>query len=73
MLSYCETLLFPVGIYLFKVNNKNTRKRCEISSKLTKNFSKKGRLQNLADSDIHLSSCEESDFSGSEADSDAEL
>ena len=23
------------NIYLFKVNNKNTRKRCEISSKLT--------------------------------------
>ena len=26
---------FPVGIYMFKVNNKNTRKRCEIWSKLT--------------------------------------
>ena len=24
-----------VGIYLFKVNNRNTRKRCEIRSKLT--------------------------------------
>ena len=73
MLSYCETILFPIGIYLFKVSNKNTRKRCEISPKLTKNLSKKGRLQNLSDSDIHLSSCEESDFSGSDADSDAEL
>ena len=25
----------PAYIYLFKVNNKNTRKRCEIYSKLT--------------------------------------
>ena len=25
----------PAGIYLLKVNNKNTRTRCEISSKLT--------------------------------------
>ena len=25
----------PVGIYLLKVNNRNTRKRCEIGSKLT--------------------------------------
>ena len=25
----------PGGIYLFKVNNRNTRKRCEICSKLT--------------------------------------
>ena len=28
-------LYFPPGIYLLKVNNKNTRKRCEICSKLT--------------------------------------
>ena len=55
--------------YLFKVNIKNTRKQCEISPKLTKNLPKKGRLQDLSDSDIHSSSCEESDFS----DSDAEL
>ena len=27
---------YPVGIYLLKVNNKNTRTRCEICSKLTK-------------------------------------
>ena len=73
MLSYCETILFPVGIYLFKVNNKNTRKRCEISPKLTKNLPKKGRLQDLSNSDNHSSSCEESDFSGSNADSDPEL
>ena len=26
---------FPPNIYLFKVSNKNTRKRCEICSKLT--------------------------------------
>ena len=34
--TYCETILFPVGIYLFKVNNKITRKWCEICPKLTK-------------------------------------
>ena len=27
--------LFPVNIYLFKVNNRRTRKMCEICSKLT--------------------------------------
>ena len=73
MLSYCETILFPIGIYLFKVNNKNTRKQCEISPKLTRNLPKKVYLQALSNSDIHSSSCEESDFSGSDADSDAEL
>ena len=73
MLSYCETILFPFGIYLFKVNNKNTLKRCEISPKLTKNLPKKGHLQDLFDVDIHSSSCEESDFGGSDVDSDAEL
>ena len=26
---------FPVGIYLFKFNNRNTRTRCEVCSKLT--------------------------------------
>ena len=72
MLSYCETILFPVGIYLFKVNNKNTRKRCEISSKLTKKLPVKCGLQDISDSDIHSSSCEESDFTGSDADRDAE-
>ena len=73
MLSYYETILFPVGIYLFKVNNKNTRKWCEISPKLKKNLPKKLRLQDLCDSDIHSSFCEGSDFSGSDADSDVEL
>ena len=29
------TMSYPVGIYMFKVNNRNTRTRCEISSKLT--------------------------------------
>ena len=28
-------MLFPASIYLFKVNNKNARKRCEICSKIT--------------------------------------
>ena len=27
--------LNPAGIYMFKVNNRNTRTRCEICSKLT--------------------------------------
>ena len=27
--------VYPANIYLFKVNNRNTRKRCEICSKLT--------------------------------------
>ena len=73
MLSYCETILFPFGIYLFKVNNKNTRKRCEVSPKLTKNLPKKVRLQDLSDSDIHSSSCEEGDFSSSDANSGVKL
>ena len=30
-------LSFPAGIYLLKVNNRNTRTRCEICSKLTIN------------------------------------
>ena len=73
VLSYCETILFPVSIYLFKFNNKNARKCCETSPKLTKNLPKKGRLQDLSKPDIHSSSCEDSDFTGSDVDSDAEL
>ena len=73
MLSYCETILFPVGIYMFKVNNKSSGKPCEISKRLTKNLPKKGCLQDFSNSDIHSSFCEESDFSGSDANSDAEL
>ena len=34
--TYIETILFPVGIYLFKVNYKITRKRWEKCPKLTK-------------------------------------
>ena len=26
---------YPANVYLFKVNNRNIRKRCKISSKLT--------------------------------------
>ena len=33
--------LFPANIYLFKVNNRNTRKTCEIYSKLTIKTSKR--------------------------------
>ena len=73
MLSYCQTILFPVGINLFKVNNKNTRKRREISPKLTKTLPKNGRQQDLFHLDIHSSSYEESDVSGSDADTDAEF
>ena len=29
------SIIYPVGIYLLKVNNRNSRIRCEISSKLT--------------------------------------
>ena len=65
-------MLFPLGIYLFKINNKNIRKRYEICPELTKNLPKKGCLQDLSNLDIHSSSCDESDFSGSDADSDAE-
>ena len=32
----------PVNIYLFKVNNRNTRKRCKISSKLTIKIPERG-------------------------------
>ena len=32
----CETtVISPVGIYLFKVDNRNTRTSCEICSKVT--------------------------------------
>ena len=32
---YLQNHNFPVNIYLFKVNNRNSRKSCEICSKLT--------------------------------------
>ena len=34
-LGPCQTSIIPVGIYLLKLNNRNTRTRCEICSKLT--------------------------------------
>ena len=34
---YILSVTIPDGIYLFKVNNRNTRTRCEICSKLTIN------------------------------------
>ena len=36
LLFQARKLNFPANIYLFKVNNRNTRKRCEICSKLAK-------------------------------------
>ena len=30
-----QLCIFPAGIYLFKVNNRNTRARCETCSKFT--------------------------------------
>ena len=37
--KFCEKqtnfITFPVGNYMLKVNNRNTRERCEICSKLT--------------------------------------
>ena len=35
--TFTSTVTSPSGIYLFKVNNRNTRTRCEICSKLTIN------------------------------------
>ena len=32
---YCERTVYPAGNYMFKVNNRNTKTRCEICSKLT--------------------------------------
>ena len=32
-----KDIVYPAGIYLLKVNNRNTRTRCEICSKLTIN------------------------------------
>ena len=36
-----NTPLLSTGNYMFKVNNRNTRTRCEICSKLTKKISKR--------------------------------
>ena len=35
MLKAYFSIVHPVGIYLLKVNNRHTRTRCEICSKLT--------------------------------------
>ena len=35
VIDYFDRVLNPANIYLFKVNNRNTRKRCEICSTLT--------------------------------------
>ena len=35
MMKNAFYFMFPVGIYLLKVNNRNARARCEICSKLT--------------------------------------
>ena len=35
VISYLLVTTNPAGIYLLKVNNRNTRTRCEICSKLT--------------------------------------
>ena len=34
-LRFTDKIYFPANIYLFKVNNRNRRKKCEICSKLT--------------------------------------
>ena len=38
--------VIPANIYLFKINNRNTRKRCEMFSKLTRKTPER-RLKNL--------------------------
>ena len=36
MLIYSENILFPVGIYLLKLNNRSTRRQCDPCPKLIK-------------------------------------
>ena len=38
-----QFIILPAGIYMLKVNNKNTRTRCEICSKLTINIPERRR------------------------------
>ena len=38
---------FPANIYLFKVNNTNTKKKCEIYSKLTMKTQKRHRWRSF--------------------------
>ena len=73
VLIYGETILYPIVIYLFKVNKKISRKWCEISTKFSKNLPKRGGLQDIFDLHSHSSICGESDFSGNDAGSDVEL
>ena len=40
VLIYKETILLPVGIYLLKVKNIDTRNQCKICSKLTKKYTR---------------------------------
>ena len=35
-LGPCQVCMIPTSIYMFKINNRYTRKRCEVYSKLTK-------------------------------------
>ena len=35
LLTHLRQIFFPTNIYLVKVNNRNTKKKCEICSKLT--------------------------------------
>ena len=39
---------FPAGIYLLKVNNRNTRTKCEICSKLTVKIPERRREKEVA-------------------------
>ena len=40
-----KLLAKPANIYLFKVNNRNTRKRCKICSKLTIKTSERRQVE----------------------------
>ena len=44
MLIYSENILFPVGIYLFKLNNRSTRRQCDPCPKLIKKMPEQRQL-----------------------------
>ena len=44
LVSYLVFESFVLNIYLFKINNRSTRKRCEICSKLTIKTSERRQL-----------------------------
>ena len=46
---------YPANIYWFKVNNRNTRKRCDICSKLTRKTPKRHHLRR---SDVFVANIE---------------